>query len=41
MDADVAPALVAEIDWSRTIEVTPDVVTPGGWDLRTTAERLR
>jgi tRNA (mo5U34)-methyltransferase len=31
---------VAELDWWHTIEVAPGVVTPGGWDLRPTAERL-
>src|SRR5918998_1816142 len=40
MDADVARARVAELDWWHTIEVAPGVVTPGGWDLRSTAERL-
>jgi tRNA (mo5U34)-methyltransferase len=27
-------------DWWHTIELAPGVVTPGGWDLRPTAERL-
>jgi tRNA (mo5U34)-methyltransferase len=40
MDADAARARVAGLDWWHTIEVAPGVVTPGGWDLRTTAERL-
>ena len=31
---------VAELDWWHTIEVAPNVVTRGGWDLRPTAERL-
>ena len=39
-DAAAARASVAELDWWHTIEVAPDVVTPGGWDLRSTAERL-
>jgi tRNA (mo5U34)-methyltransferase len=39
-DADAARARVAGLDWWHTIEVTPGVVTPGGWDLRATAERL-
>jgi tRNA (mo5U34)-methyltransferase len=33
-------ARVAGLDWWHTIEVAPGVVTPGGWDLRATAERL-
>jgi hypothetical protein len=40
MDADAARARVAGLDWWHTIEVAPGVVTPGGWDLRATAERL-
>jgi tRNA (mo5U34)-methyltransferase len=40
MDADAVRARVAELDWWHTIEVAPGVVTPGGWDLRPTAERL-
>jgi tRNA (mo5U34)-methyltransferase len=40
MDADAARARVAGLDWWHTIEVAPGVITPGGWDLRTTAERL-
>ena len=39
-DADAARARVAGLDWWHTIEVAPGVVTPGGWDLRATAERL-
>src|SRR5688572_26950390 len=39
-DAEAARARVAELDWWHTIEVAPGVVTPGGWDLRPTAERL-
>src|SRR4051794_15015034 len=39
-DAEAARARVAELDWWHTIEVAPGVVTPGGWDLRATAERL-
>jgi hypothetical protein len=39
-DAEAARARVAELDWWHTIEVAPGVVTPGGWDLRSTAERL-
>ena len=39
-DADAARTRVAGLDWWHTIEVAPGVVTPGGWDLRTTAERL-
>jgi tRNA (mo5U34)-methyltransferase len=31
---------IAQLDWWHTIEVAPGVVTPGGWDLRPTAERL-
>jgi len=40
MDADAVRARVAGLDWWHTIEVAPGVVTPGGWDLRATAERL-
>jgi tRNA (mo5U34)-methyltransferase len=39
-DAEAVRARVAELDWWHTIEVAPGVVTPGGWDLRPTAERL-
>src|SRR3954463_10790228 len=39
-DAEAARARVAELDWWHTIEVAPGVVTPRGWDLRATAERL-
>jgi tRNA (mo5U34)-methyltransferase len=38
--ADAARQRVAELDWWHTIEVAPDVVTPGGWDLRVTADRM-
>jgi tRNA (mo5U34)-methyltransferase len=31
---------IAGRDWWHTIEVAPGVLTPGGWDLRPTAERL-
>ena len=31
---------IAALDWWHTIEVAPGVVTPGGWDLRGTAERM-
>ena len=31
---------IAALDWWHTIEVAPGVVTPGGWDLRPTAERM-
>jgi len=40
MEADAVQRRVAELDWWHTIEVAAGVVTPGGWDLRTTAERL-
>lgn len=40
MDADAVRERVAELDWWHTIEVVAGVVTPGGWDLRSTAERL-
>jgi tRNA (mo5U34)-methyltransferase len=39
-DAEAARARVAELDWWHTIEVAQGVVTPGGWNLRPTAERL-
>src|SRR5215207_2387989 len=39
-DAEAARARVAELDWWHAIEVAPGVVTPGGWDLRPTAERI-
>lgn len=39
-EAGAVRARVAELDWWHTIEVVPGVVTPGGWDLRPTAERL-
>jgi tRNA (mo5U34)-methyltransferase len=38
MDDQVATALGQE--WWHTIELAPGVVTPGGWDLRPTAERV-
>ena len=31
---------IAELDWWHTIDIAPGIVTPGGWDLRPTAERL-
>jgi tRNA (mo5U34)-methyltransferase len=31
---------VAAHGWWQTIELAPGVVTPGGWDLRPTAERM-
>ena len=31
---------IAGHDWWHAIEVAPGVVTPGGWDLRPTAERM-
>ena len=31
---------VAQLDWWHTIELAPDLVTPGGWDLRATAAQL-
>ena len=40
MDPDLVQRRVAELDWWHTIEVAPGVLTPGGWDLRSTAERL-
>jgi tRNA (mo5U34)-methyltransferase len=40
MDSDLVRRRVAEHDWWHTIEVAPGVLTPGGWDLRSTAERL-
>lgn len=36
----VAQEAIAGLDWWHTIEVTPGVVTPGGWDLRPAAERM-
>jgi tRNA (mo5U34)-methyltransferase len=38
--SEVVRARVAEVDWWHTIEVAPGVLTPGGWDLRPTAERM-
>ena len=40
VDAEVARARIARIEWWHTIEVAPGIVTPGGWDLRPTAHRL-
>jgi tRNA (mo5U34)-methyltransferase len=37
---EVARARIAEVEWWHTIEVAPGVLTPGGWDLRATAERM-
>ena len=37
---DDARRAVAGRRWWHTIEVAPGVVTPGGWDLRATAERI-
>ena len=31
---------IANRDWWHTIEISQDVVTPGGWDLRPTSARL-
>ncbi len=39
-DTDTARERVAELDWWHTIEVVPGVLTPGGWDLRATAQQL-
>jgi tRNA (mo5U34)-methyltransferase len=39
-EAGTARERVAELDWWHTIEVSPGVLTPGGWDLRATALRL-
>jgi tRNA (mo5U34)-methyltransferase len=39
-EADTARERIAELDWWHTIEVSPGVLTPGGWDLRATALRL-
>jgi tRNA (mo5U34)-methyltransferase len=40
--ADLADArrAVAALHWWHAIEVVPGLVTPGGWDLRPTAERI-
>jgi tRNA (mo5U34)-methyltransferase len=40
MDVDAVRKRVAQLDWWHTIEVSAGVLTPGGWDLRATAERL-
>jgi tRNA (mo5U34)-methyltransferase len=39
-DTESARRRIAGVDWWHTIEVAPGVVTPGGWDLRATAERM-
>ncbi len=39
-DDESARRRIAELDWWHTIEVAPGVVTPGGWDLRATADAL-
>ena len=39
-DANDARARIAEVEWWHTIEVMPGVVTPGGWDLRGTADAM-
>ena len=39
-DTELARSRIAELDWWHTIEVVPGVVTPGGWDLRGTADAL-
>ena len=39
-DAESAQSRIAELDWWHTIEVVLGVVTPGGWDLRATADAL-
>jgi tRNA (mo5U34)-methyltransferase len=31
---------IAEHRWWHTIEVAPGIVTPGGWDLRSTSAQL-
>jgi tRNA (mo5U34)-methyltransferase len=38
--ADVAREAIAGHSWWHVIEVAPGVVTPGGWDLRPTADRM-
>jgi tRNA (mo5U34)-methyltransferase len=35
-----AKEAIAGHDWWHVIEVAPGVVTPGGWDLRPTADRM-
>lgn len=40
MGANEVRRRVAELEWWHTIEVAAGIVTPGGWDLRPTAERL-
>jgi SAM-dependent methyltransferase len=39
-DPESARRRIADRDWWHTIEVAPGVVTPGGWDLRGTADAL-
>jgi tRNA (mo5U34)-methyltransferase len=39
-DEESARRRIAELDWWHAIEVAPGVVTPGGWDLRPTAEAM-
>ena len=39
VDAEIT-SRIAGYDWWHAIEVAPGVVTPGGWDLRPTAERM-
>jgi tRNA (mo5U34)-methyltransferase len=34
------PGTITDHDWWHVIEVSQDVITPGGWDLRPTAERI-
>lgn len=38
--SDEARRRIAGLNWWHAIEVAPGVVTPGWWDLRSTAERL-
>lgn len=40
LDPEAARSRVAGLEWWHTIEVAPGIVTPGGWDLRNTAERV-
>jgi tRNA (mo5U34)-methyltransferase len=39
-DPEAARRAIARHRWWQTIEVAPGVVTPGGWDLRPTADRI-
>jgi tRNA (mo5U34)-methyltransferase len=39
-DPESARRRIAELDWWHTIELAPGVVTPGGWDLRGTADAM-